>query len=433
MKPAISIDFGAAYTKVAIRKEPDSPSELLNHASLDLDPLHVCIPTIAAWSASRDRWVFGADAADMRSNDDIHVFRNWKKALFESGERIFDPASQVGSVFHQAPAIEGQEDPKMKARAVGLKYFHWLKQELVPSMVGNGTMADRSIMRICIPDFALNSLEASSFDDLLTDAGWQTMSSFCISEPLANLTGALSQGRNYMSMDEDGETMPDVTRIFEGSDLIKFINSFDASAGDDAEPPSVYSVLIIDVGAYTADFGLVAIDLESLGYFPLCETNSEPLGISHLDEMVQNRLPADKKAALRQLSSLDLEKMRRSVYSEEVAWEHPEVGKIGAEGEAEIVTDCINQLATEIGKSLDGFLLEHQSPTVDEVIMTGGGNNIPRLVDALGKQLAGKGAKTFHAANVQNTIGDARAVALDPQVVRGASAIGGASVLFGDV
>ncbi|MEM1296257.1 MAG: hypothetical protein AAGH89_12890 [Verrucomicrobiota bacterium] len=432
MKPAISIDFGAAYTKVAIRRQPDTPSELLNHDSLDLDPLHVCIPTIAAWSASRDQWVFGADAADMRSSDDIYVFRNWKKALFESGDKIFDPESQVGSIFYQAPAIEGETDPKMKARTVGLKYFHWLKNELVPSMAGSGGVTEEAIMRICIPDFALNSLEASSFDDLLTDAGWKTLSSFCISEPLANLTGALSQGRNFMNQDDDGEPMPDVSQIFQGSDLINFINSFDASTMDE-EPPSVYSVLIIDVGAYTADFGLVAIDLESLGYFPLCETNSEPLGISHLDEMVQNRLPDAKKQAIRKLSSMDLEKMRRSVYSEETAWEHPEVGKIGEADEAAIVQSCITELATEIGKSLDGFLNEHETTHIDEVILTGGGNNIPRLVDELGKQLSGKGAKTFHAANVKETIGSARAVPLNAEVVRGASAIGGASVLFGDI
>ncbi len=432
MKPAISIDFGAAYTKVAIRKLPDSPSELLNHTSLDLDPLHVCIPTIAAWSASRDQWVFGAEAADLRSNDDIHVFRNWKKALFETGDRIFDPESQVGSIFYRAPDIEGQSDPKMKARTVGMKYFHWLKNELVPTMVGDGSITDDAIMRICIPDFALNSLEASSFDDLLIDAGWKTLSSFCISEPLANLTGALSQGRNYMNTDDDGDLMPDVSQIFAGSDLIKFINSFD-SADYSGEPPSVYSVLIIDVGAYTADFGLVAIDLESLGYFPLCETNSEPLGISHLDEMVQNRLPDAKKQAIRKLSSLDLEKMRRAIYSDETSWEHPEVGNIGAGDEANIIAECIEQLATEIGKSLNAFLDEHESSQVDEVILTGGGNNIPRLVDGLGKQLIGKGAKTFHAANVRDTIGNARAVPLNPQVVRGASAIGGASVLFGDV
>ena len=48
MPPVLCIDFGSAYTKVALRRGPDEPSKILDEPTLNLDTLKICIPTIAA-------------------------------------------------------------------------------------------------------------------------------------------------------------------------------------------------------------------------------------------------------------------------------------------------------------------------------------------------------------------------------------------------
>ena len=50
----ICIDFGNTYTKVAIRTNRTSSSQMLRDASLTFDEKNVCIPTLA--SRLRQKW-----------------------------------------------------------------------------------------------------------------------------------------------------------------------------------------------------------------------------------------------------------------------------------------------------------------------------------------------------------------------------------------
>ena len=428
MKPAISIDLGAAFTKVAFRKEADSSSILLNHEKLRLDEGHVCIPSIAAWRESDDRWVFGVDAADIQPGEGVHVFRNWKPMLFNPTAEVLDPDSALGRVFHRVLPMGEHGDHRLQVRTVAVKFFEWLREVMLPELLGGAPVED-PVVRICIPDFALETAEADEVERILTDAGWETPWSFCISEPLANLTGALSQGKNSVEQDGQGMLVPNIEDIFSGSELLKFVDSTSVAV---PESEDGFTVLLVDIGAYTADSGVVAIDPDSIGYFPLCETHSEPYGIEMLDDLVKDALSEEKSEIITKLTATEREQFRRTVYSEERSWSINNV-TFGDGEEAQVIDRCITELTGKISEEIDAFLESHEVSKLSEVVFTGGGSNIPRIVQRLAEKLVDKGVGTYHSAKLTGAPGGSKTVEVSQQVVRGSSALGGASVLFGDV
>ncbi len=424
MRSAISIDLGAAFTKIAFRKEPDDRAELIRHEKLRLDEEHVCIPTIAAWRESDDRWVFGVDAADIKSGEEVHVFRNWKPLLFNPPAEVLDPDSAIGRLFYRS--LQMGDNGWQPARIIAVKYFNWLRTEILNSLPG-GMNLDEPVVRISVPEFAINGEQADEVERILSDAGWDTPFSFCLPEPLTNLTGALSHGRNRMKQGEDGAPEPDIEHIFSGSELYRFVAS---TASEEA--PGVFTVLLVDIGAYTADFGVVSIDPNNIGNFTLCETHSEPYGIEMLDSLVRHGLPPLKSEVIANLTASERELYRRTVYSEERSWSINNV-TIGEGEEAQIVDKCINGISTRIGNEIERFLERHDVESLREVIFTGGGTNIPRIVRSISERIAHRGVRSYHSVLTFDPPGEARCVPLNQQVVRGASALGGASVLFGDV
>ena len=375
MNPSISLDFGAAYTKIAVRDEPSSRSRLLFHEDLSLDPDHVCIPSVAAYRESDGRWEFGADAVDLVEGEGIHVFKNWKPSLFEEREEWIelDPSPL-------SPEDVGFPD----SRVVTEKFFEWLHQNQFPKMMGGEVLED-PLVRISIPEFALHTPEASDFEELVAKVGWDTEGPICFSEPLTNLMGALSQGRNSVQTDDRGRMFPKADEIFAQSDLMAFVEELrrDAEGG---EWSGHYVFLLIDVGAFTADYGLVSIDVESHGYFPLCETHSEALGIGKLDRLVQRSLSEEKRLQLQRLSARDSERFRRTVYGTGEPWRLGDV-VIGDDTDGKTISNCIHAFSDRIGEGVEKFLERFQAGHLDEVIFTGGGSNIPALIDRLGTRL----------------------------------------------
>jgi hypothetical protein len=426
MRPAISIDFGAAYTKIAFRKEPDSTAKLLSHEKLRLDEDHVCIPTIAAWREADDRWIFGGDAADIQSGPGIHVFRNWKPILFAPSTKVLDPESSIGRLFYYN-LDGGGEWPPVKKLAV--KYFEWLLNVMLPGLMDFSFCKD-PVLRISIPDFSDDSLYRYQMQEVLLEAGWESPWVFCEPEPMTNIAGALSQGRNKMMMDEFGTVSPDVSEIFSGSgmiDYIDFISNDESAMG--------FTMLLVDIGAYTTDFAMITIDGGEGGSLPPSEAHSVPYGIELLDNLVKHgfssELKAPEKTALiEKLSATDREAFRRTVYSENRSWSINNL-TIGEGADREMIEKCINGLANRIAKEIDAFLNRFSVVKVNEVVLTGGGSNIPRITQRLGERLVARGIETLHAATLPNVSG-IKTVKLSQQIVRGSSAIGGASVLFGD-
>ncbi len=181
MRPAISIDFGAAYTKVAVRQEPNSSARLLSHEKLRLDEDHICIPTVAAWRERDDRWIFGGDAAELKSGNGIHVFRNWKPVLFMPPAEALDPQSSLGRLFYYN--LEGGvEDGPVRQLAV--KYFEWILQVMIPTMIEFKDLKD-PVLRVSIPDFQGDTDYDYLIQEIIMEAGWPNARVFCAPQSAA--------------------------------------------------------------------------------------------------------------------------------------------------------------------------------------------------------------------------------------------------------
>lgn len=425
LRPALCIDLGSAYTKIGFRETPFSQARLLTLEELNLDEQHVCVPSVAAWRERDDRWVFGIDAADLVEGNGIRVFRNWKADLFPAGERAVQPWDLLGEDPHEG--LRDGPGSYARARNIARRYVTWLREDLVPRMLPGVALNEISV-RLCIPEFAMFSPHAAEMDRILEAAGWFNPASYCCSEPMANLTGALTQGHNAILEPQPGKIFADVPSMFERSHLLEMVAACQED-GDDFIPE--YATLIVDVGAYTTDFGLISIDLAGHGFFPLSETHSVPLGIHELDRRVMEVLPESVGNALRTFSGREWERFHRVIYAEGRGWELPGAGAVGVDPAERVrIGEVVAGFAREIAEGMNDFLEEFRPPAVQEVILTGGGTNIPEISRRLRLALASRGVGTFYLPKAGIQLNGARQVEIIPGVVRGASAVGGASVLF---
>jgi len=426
MRPAISIDLGSAYTKIGFRETPFARTRLLSLEELNLDDQHVCVPSVAAWRERDDRWVFGMEAAGLVEGNGIRVFRNWKPDLFPSGD---DAGNAPWDLLGEDPHEGLRDGPGSYARArnVAGRYLGWLREDLIPRMLP-GVDLGESVLRLCIPEFAMFSPHAADMDRILEGAGWFNPASYCCSEPMSNLTGALTQGHNAVLEPEPGRIFADVPKMFARSHLFEMVAAFQA---DEDEEEAEYATLIIDVGAYTTDIGLISIDLSGRGFFPLSETTSVPLGIYELDRRIGLALPAAVGGSLSALSGREWERFHRVIYTESREWDLPSGGVVGNTPEQRaIIAGTVTKFASDIAKAMNLFLDEHRPPCIQEVILTGGGTNIPEVARRLRTDLASRGVSTFYLPKATPQAPGPRQVEIPPNVVRGASAIGAASVLF---
>ncbi len=425
LPPSLCIDLGSAYTKIGFRETPFSQARLLQLEELNLDDQHVCVPSVAAWRERDDRWVFGIDAADLVEGNGIRVYRNWKADLFPDGERSVNPWDLLGEDPHEG--LRDGPGSYARARNVACRYLAWLRQDLVPRMIP-GVDLSKAVLRLCIPEFAMFSPHAAEMDRMLEAAGWHNPASFCSSEPMSNLTGALTQGHNAILEPKPGKFFADIPKMFARSHLLEMVAA--CQEGDEGDV-SEYATLIIDVGAYTTDFGLISIDLTGHGFFPISENHSVPLGVHELDRRVVEVLPEPLGAAVSRFSGREWERFHRVVYTDDREWGLPGGGVVnGSQEERARIANVIAQFAAQIATGLNDFLEQYRPPAIQEVILTGGGNNIPELAQRLRKALASWGVATFYLPKAGLPLNGSRQVEIVPSVVRGASAVGGASVLF---
>ncbi len=426
MSPSICIDFGASFTKIAFREAPDKPSQLLTHESLNLDPEHVCIPTVAAWREFDDRWVFGVDAADLKIGDGIRVFSNWKPLLFQSGpEHRVVEEEEIEDETWKRGGIDGSEKPHELAQKLTERYLRWLKRDLVPQMLGRN-LPEETTCRVAVPEFAMYTPQSTDLERIVTKAGWFSPGIICISEPVSNLIGSLSQGRNRVVKESGGKLLPAVREMFAESEFLKFIED----ELDENREGDQHTILVVDVGNYTTDFGLINIDLEERGFFPLTETFSMEMGVSKLEQWVRKILPAGTREAYGELTMRERELLRTRVFGQAKAWQLPDGTVIGADEQGVEIQNTIRLIADEIIKGIIEFLKLNGITTVGEVILTGGGNNIPALVNRFTELFARIGIPAIHAPQLSETPTKVRQIQLNQQIVRGASALGGSSVLF---
>src|SRR3954464_14728069 len=103
------IDFGSAYTKVALRRDPKERSELVTDTNLSLDDgLNVCVPSamLVDTSSSPPSVTWGMKLAnDRMGGDGLVLKRNWKKDLYEAAP----PAVRPGGTSRLAAFLKSAE------------------------------------------------------------------------------------------------------------------------------------------------------------------------------------------------------------------------------------------------------------------------------------------------------------------------------------
>jgi hypothetical protein len=230
--------------------------------------------------------------------------------------------------------------------------------------------------------------------------------------------------------------------MFEGSPFLKALQDHSKGIWDDP----IHWVLVADLGGYTLDFSMLGFRLEDPGdmegtfgcdsapmeeFPPRFARLSYPFGVMDLDQMVYDVLPAGKQKAIDDMvSDVDqrrLEAFHRVFYR---TMEPFRIGQvtIGEGSEGNDIRNAIHRFVSRIRELAQRFLDAHQFPRVNQLVLTGGGSNIPAVRRALIEQLAP--GHTHAGQTEDDEISEllTNYVELGNNEVRGATATGGTSV-----
>ena len=418
----LSIDFGSAYTKIALRRGFDSRAELLEFPRAAKDePL--LTPSVVALDTrgDRERWLVGVDAARSVEGEGVAVYRNFKSQLYEAdvGSRTV-VSGGVGPEHLVARFFAGlRESLPRRLRSAPVRLS-------VPKLDGHGTTVQESMTSV---------LESTGFS-IATERP-------LVHEPEANTIGMLTRGRN--------ETWTPPLKDFQkhrgregqlalmlDDDLTRRLQAMRQGAR--------YPVLLLDVGAFTTDFGYVSFDesfREDLNK-PKILQESVKLGVAQLDDRVRARLNEESRNAIGGLSPAEWDRHKRALYrGDSVELPVPGGGltRIGAGVEQEMIVEEIAQFVEEIWAAKLDFCASNDLSRIEAQFLSGGGALISRIREDLTNRVeSGGNSRVFdllYAGEPRRALGDrAHAREIEERrrrnqaLVRGGSAIGGCSVFW---
>lgn len=467
------IDFGSAYTKVALRRDPTADGTLLACRPAGVGEIEFCVPSTVVVDRRGAKPVpeFGDRAAGMLAGGGIDVHTNWKKSIFlapgarphqspleallqspelaELAAKYGVAAGQIGYLNQLVTAartlvsgpggrmISAEAQQQTLAATLAAHFFHWLRQQVLEAcnkLPATGLKYDSIPVRLSVPAFAAPTGGGDPHPGckLLTDAlgraGWPLHPDTpIVSEPYANAVGVLTKATNVA---QKGHIR--LGEMFGKGPLITVLKST-------ADHP-VYRALVIDVGAFTTDFAAVTItpadgnDAEPDAHVAVAQ-QSLPIGVSDLDDRVVAALPKEKSEFLRKASPVEWEDLRPAVYSTGKGYRTAKVGIIGGSADSDAVLGCIeavtNQLTAEAAKFV-ASLPALPNGGLQELVLTGGGCSIPAFRDALqGATVSATSAFVkVHAPDLKKTVGGPPVGKLDATFARGGTALGGASLYF---
>jgi len=440
--PCLSIDFGNAFTKVAVRPEVPGPSVHLSHPDLQFDRgLNVCIPTTAVkiGVGSFARWYFGADAMDVPFNrPGCHFFHDWKHDFFQPSESGLDgsvlgSAALVGNSGGARPSAISPDELDRVARG----FFEWLRLFLDDRLAERDLPSVRDCStRIAIPAFALDSEPEARLLAILGEAGFRVAyAQPTLPEPLANALGIFTGGRNVSGQGPDLDHS-----LFEGTRMMEAMRARAAHRSG----PLTFWTLAADLGAYTLDMAVIGFSTSNPTR-SLMDTYygkerfalfSEPLGVADLNHRIRSVLePANRSAfdaIIRGSDPGDLHLLQDNLFH----WRRPFLPRgstqpLGEGREGERIHREVELFAQEAALKLQRFLKRYQYNRIDEVVLTGGGMYLPAIRDAVFRTAERLGATH---AYVPVRAGDEPSqhvyTPLSGLQVRAGTAIGGASVFF---
>ncbi|QGJ71721.1 Hypothetical protein PBC10988_34280 [Planctomycetales bacterium 10988] len=476
MGQMINIDFGNSYTKVGVRTDGNELSTPLSDNVLEFDDgLNICIPTLAArvLRKGKEHWVYGSEILEIGNSQGVEVLRNWKPNFFNGSSTPLKGIPQAkipafatmkklseSELQHfmdslnlnekQRAALEdlknGEDEPDpgqtdLDTKEIGLKYFRWLRAFLEGICTRRGIDLRKTPTRINLPSFGAKTTAEDLLIEILSEAGWKIAPNHpALPEPVANAIGVFSEGRNILWRPKRTEDQfPDYPGMFGTNEFIKAARKRFESRYNQR----MYWVLVVDLGGYTLDIAMVGFDLEEID-IPLngkyqgkqrLATLSEKIGIRALDDKVKSILPEEKQKLIDELlqdpDPRRVEAFHRFLYQRGRPF-HISRQLIGQKEEGEAIQEVVSNFAHECAKHVEDFITMHQYTRIDDVVMTGGGCNIPQVRDAIVGLLQGYRLKNAYvpalAAEEKNL--PPKCQRLKPLLVRGATAIGGTSVFF---
>ncbi len=441
MERCLSIDFGNSFTKLAIRPARDEASRFVRHADLDWDRgLNLCVPTLAVRVGEEPsaRWFFGVDALDVPAfTPGAIFFRDWKRDFFRDAEQSAGDRATLERRWRIGVGVDELDE-------IVRGYFAWLRGFVDEALEAEGQapLGEETVVRVAIPSFALNSrAEAELLDvlrgsDFVADPVQPTLP-----EPLANAIGIFAEGRNALAEGSgNGRSGMDLHAMFSGTELINVV----AGRAQGLGGPRTFWTLVVDLGAYTVDFAMIGFSTGDLRRSLMTTfygrdrfaLHSEPIGISDLyrsirdelypgkrgvfDEIVQGRVPGTL------IPFLD------NLFFYRRPFEYRETGMVfGEPGEVEKIHDVVKGFAGDLAARLKTFMKSQGYHRVDEVIMTGGGMNVPEVRDALfATAQKFQASHAFVPAHPEEALDGLALERIHPLQVRGATALGGTSVFF---
>lgn len=265
----VSIDLGAAYTKVSYREtcEPGKVGLRLEEARVLTIDGSSLIPSLAIQTKRKSHpWVFGWEAAKLNPDATMKVFRNWKADLFR-------PANDKES----AAAV-----------IVAEHFLGWLKDQLEAA----GIDLENTHTRVAMPAFKAFEEKALVVALCMEMNGWPSPLILKATEPHANALGLFTRGRSVVTQSRTGTLFLDHPSMFgHGNELIRTAREFvllDRGS-------NLVRTMIVDIGAFTTDLALLTFDVNAPGDgLEKIEQESHEVGV--INELDQPLLAALAKA-----------------------------------------------------------------------------------------------------------------------------------------
>lgn len=462
------VDFGSAYTKVALRPAVRESGDLIKCSDFGEE---LWVPTVVAadYSAAEPQLEFGYKAAGIKPGNAIRVFTNFKKDLFAPPgaeppalpplESLLqsDEFTQLATKFGvQPPEVIGLKQMLAAARAFGGRsrsspnaeaqrqadaksltahFMKWLRGRVLEACArrpGAPLRYEDIPLRVAVPalggaaDLA-NNPGCARFREALGGTGWKFDDRLFVPEPEANAVGVLTKAANELT----AKRKINFREMFGKGPLITVL------AGDKNHPN--YRALVIDVGAFTTDFAALSIDTggklsdvtDGAGF--TVKQQSIAFGVTNLDAAIRAALPEDKQKALDRLAPLDFSIFQQRAYADDVGLRVAPGLVLGGAADRGAVDGCLNDFAKRLTDETAAFCQALGPAAMQELILTGGGCNIPAVRDALlqaAAQLPGSAVVKTHAPGVKKAQTGTPVDNLSDTFARGASALGGASIYF---
>lgn len=397
-EPVLSMDFGASYTKIALRNAcHPSPGHAYDsraqHIILDQS---VLIPSLAIHTKRpRSPWLFGRQAAELSPDGKMEVFQNWKSSLFHAQNNKDTAASVI----------------------VAEQFFRWLKDKLATA----GVDVHKAHTRVAMPAFKTFDEKALMLARCMELAGWDSPRILKATEPHANILGLFSQGRNFATKASQGEILLNYGRMF-GMDSTYVRHARGSVFGTHGR---LLTVAVVDIGAFTTDFASLTFDFnaddmgDGLRYL---QQESHVLGvINDLDRPVFAALRSLHGINWTEVSFQETEIIKQALYhgkTYNLLVKGRAAVDLGDRQDQQIISTQAGKFADQLWEKLSEFI-KPQKPT--KVYLTGGGGLIPAIAEPLANHLEAKGVIVAPLP---------RDGAAEQDLQRMATALGGASLIL---